>query len=79
MAIKKLPLTDKQAEVYEAFKIFMTTHDYSPTVKELKEILNSHKSWKNKSIGSVQACLIGMKMKGWVKDTNKKSRNLQII
>lgn len=76
----KMPLTDRQNDVYEAFKEFIKTHDYSPTVKELREILQSKKSWKGKTAGAVQACLRGMALKGWVKDLNKsrKSRNLII-
>ncbi len=81
MAIKKLPLTQKQSEVLEALKQFSEKHNYSPTWQELKEILNAKKEWKLKSVGAVGACLNGMRAKGWIKNLNKsrKARNLQII
>ncbi len=80
MTIQKMPLTKKQKEVYEVFKEFVEKNNYSPTMRELKEILNSNKLWREKSIGAVQACLRGMALKGWVRDTNKskKARTLKL-
>lgn len=80
MTIKKQPLTEKQKDVLEAFQEFTKTHDYSPTMRELKEVLKTNRAWKDKSISSIQACLRGMRAKGYIKtmSKSKKSRKLQL-
>ena len=82
MKIQKLPLTEKQQDVLDALKSYRADNGFSPTIAELRTILQSRKKeWKEKSLGAVASALKGTYLKGYISGfkSNKKSRNLEII
>ena len=65
-------LTQKQVELYVAIKEFIEEKKYSPSVRELCNILNK------KSTGTIDAGLKLLKRKGYIDFEVGKNRTLQI-
>ena len=66
-------LTEKQQELYNAIKDFIDEHTYSPTVRELMEILGK------KSPGTIHTCLKELKRKGYIDYQYNRNRTIRII
>ena len=66
-------MTDKQNKVYEEIKKYIKENGYSPTMRELCDILNL------KSTGTIQVMLKRIKKKGYIDYNEYKSRTIRII
>ena len=66
-------LTNKQAQLYVAIKEFIEEHNYSPSVRELCEILGKRSS------GTICPGLHILKRKGYIDFIDKRSRTITII
>lgn len=68
-----IELTEKQRELYETIKEFIDEHTYSPTVRELMEILGK------KSPGTIHPGLKILKRKGYIDYQYNLNRTIKII
>ena len=66
-------LTEKQQELYNAIKDFIDEHTYSPTIRELMEILGK------KSPGTIHPCFKELKRKGYIDYQYNRNRTIRII
>jgi repressor LexA len=69
----RLELTEKQKELYDTIKDFIDEHTYSPTVRELMEILGK------KSPGTIHPGLKILKEKGYIDYQYNRNRTIRII
>ena len=67
----KLP-TITQAKLYYAIKDFIEENGFSPTIRELNDILGKH------SPGTIYPCLKILKRKGYIDFAEKKYRTIRI-
>lgn len=65
-------LTEKQRELYNAIKDFIDEHTYSPTVRELCELMGG------KSVGTIHPGLKILKRKGYIDYEYNLNRTIRI-
>ncbi len=65
-------ITIKQLQVLECIEWFINKHGYSPTIRELAELLKSD----NKAVFEK---LLILEKKGYIRTTNGKSRSIVVI
>lgn len=65
-------LTEKQRELYETIKEFIDEHTYSPTVRELCELMGG------KSVGTIHPGLKILKRKGYIDYQYNRNRTIRI-
>lgn len=68
-----IELTEKQRELYETIKEFIDEHTYSPTVRELCELMGK------KSPGTIHPGLKILKRKGYIDYEYNRNRTIRII
>lgn len=66
-------LTEKQQELYETIKEFIDEHTYSPTIRELCELMGG------KSPGTIHPGLKILKRKGYIDYEYNRNRTIRII
>lgn len=65
-------LTEKEKKVYETIKVFLLQKGYSPTIRELCQILNYH------STKTIYKYLISLKEKNFIHYKKRKKRSITI-
>lgn len=65
-------LTEKQRKLYETIKDFIDEHTYSPTVRELCELMGG------KSPGTIHSGLKILKAKGYIDYEYNRNRTIRI-
>lgn len=66
-------MTEKQEKIYNAIKSFIAEFGYSPTVREIGEIVNL------KSPSSVFEYLLALEENGYITQIRGKSRTIRIV
>ena len=66
-------LTKRQEQILNYIKEYMVSHGYPPTVREIGEALNLS------SPATVQAHLVNLESKGFIKKQNSKNRAIELL
>lgn len=69
----RLPLTERQAQIYDAIKTFITAHGYAPSFKEIAE------GCGYRSLATVFEHLKNLERKGWIIRTKSADRSIALV